>query len=396
MHNFSLRIILITSLLWGIGYPNFFRIPLYIYIIIASVILSNSFRIDNLRNILKSFNINKFFKSNKINYLYFLLLLIYFFTWKTFSIIYMLIIISFTLFCSYFIKTEDITSKDWFYNSLVITVSLAAISVPFVGPFNQYVSASPSLYPEPSSLGFTMGPILGLLTFKKGYRTFGIFGILFFNYFCFSRSLWIGYLFTSFINRKFNHKLSSPILASGIFCLFIFSVSVLFFFVARIENVFSIDNGIIQYSSILVWYGWLKYSLQNLIQYPFGMGPFGWIELINYLDPLNLCHGEVICKINGSITTSLNQRDLASFTSFGFASFGLFFPLLLYSFINYFCHFKITCSKLYFKLNPLSILIISYTFTFMFRWTGLTAGPLLGVICLFLALKSNNKRTLIE
>ncbi len=395
MYNFSLRIILITSILWGIGYPNIFRIPLYVYIITLSIILTNAFRLNNLRNIFDSLNLYKRFKFKKIYYLWILLLLIYFFMWETYSVFYVLIILGFVLFGSYFLKTEQITSKNWFYNSLLISVSLAAIVVPLVGPFNQYVSASPSLFPEPSNLGFTLGPVLGLLTFKKGYRFFGIFGIIFFHYFCFSRSLWIGYVFSSLISRKFNSKLSSPILASGIFFVIVFSVSGLFLFAARIENSFSINAESIQYPSILIWYTWLKYSLHKIVEYPLGMGPFGWISLINNSDPISLCQGEALCKINGSITTILNQRDLASFISFGLASFGVLFPLFLFSFLNYLCKFKIFISKLYFKLNPLSILLISYIFTYMFRWTGLTAGPLLGLLFLLLALQSKKKISLL-
>ena len=68
MYNFSLRIILITSILWGIGYPNIFRIPLYVYIITLSIILTNAFRLNNLRNIFDSLNLYKRFKFKKIYY----------------------------------------------------------------------------------------------------------------------------------------------------------------------------------------------------------------------------------------------------------------------------------------------------------------------------------------
>tara|TARA_B100000989_G_C19530674_1_gene469589 strand:- start:3747 stop:4976 length:1230 start_codon:yes stop_codon:yes gene_type:complete len=396
MHNFTLRIILITSILWGIGYPNLFRIPLYVFVITGSLILSNLLRIDNIRNIFTSLNLYKSFKPKRIYYFWFLLLLIYLFIWKTFSLFYLLIILSFILIGSYFLKTETIISKNWFYNSLVISISLAAICVPIVGPFNQYVSASPSIFPEPSNLGFTLGPVLGLLTFKKGYRFFGIFGIIFFHFFCFSRSLWIGYLFSGLISKKFNSKLSSLILASGIILAIFISVTILFLYAARIEYIFPINNKIIQYPSILIWYNWLKFSLINIAQYPLGMGPFGWIELLNNSNTISLCQGEALCKINGSIITILNKRDLASFISFGLASFGILFPIFLFSFLNFLCKFKIVISKFYFRLDPLSILIISYIFTFMFRWTGLTAGPLLGLLFLLLGLQSKKKISLLE
>ena len=64
--------------------------------------------------------------------------------------------------------------------------------------------------------------------------------------------------------------------------------------------------------------------------------------------------------------------------------------------LNYLCQFKIVVSKSSFKLNPLSILLISYIFTYMFRWTGLTAGPLLGLLFLLLGLQSKKKISLLE
>ena len=147
MHSFYLRIILISSILWGVGYPNLFRIPLYVYVITISLILSNSFKLNSIRNIQNLIDVNKISKFN-INYFWFLLLFIYFFIWKTFSIFYLLTIISFVLIGSFLLKTEKIKSKNWFYSSLVISVSLAAIGALIVGPFNQYVSASPSIFPD--------------------------------------------------------------------------------------------------------------------------------------------------------------------------------------------------------------------------------------------------------
>lgn len=74
MHSFYLRIILISSILWGVGYPNIFRIPLYVYVITISLILSNEFKVNSIRNILNFIDVNKIFKFNKINYFWFLLL----------------------------------------------------------------------------------------------------------------------------------------------------------------------------------------------------------------------------------------------------------------------------------------------------------------------------------
>ena len=100
------------------------------------------------------------------------------------------------------------------------------------------------------------------------------------------------------------------------------------------------NNEIIQYPSILIWYSWLKYSLINLSNYPLGMGPFGWIDIINNSHPISLCKGDIDFVQNKWITYyKFNKRDLASFTSFGLASFGVLFPMFYFSLLQFLCKF---------------------------------------------------------
>ena len=399
MHNITLNIIVISSILWGVGYPDIFRVPLYILVITIATIITFVKRIKYFKNVISNLRNFEFFNSNKKKVAFILicfLILIYVFIWRTFSIFYCLSIISFVLSGNYFLDSEKSTNKNWFYYSLVISLSLVAISVPFVGPFNQYVSASPSIYPEPSNLGFTLGPVLGILTLKRGYRISGVLGIMFFHYFCFSRSLWIGYLCSLLISKKYQIKINPTIFAFVIFFVIVLLVCAMYLVSARIENVSDIKDEFFNYPSIVVWYIWLKYSLVNLSQHPLGLGPFGWIDVINNSDFVSLCENKFICIINGTPFTTLNIRDLASLTSFGFASFGILFPVFLFSFLNYLCNFNIISSEMYFELNPISALIISYVFTYLFRWTGLTAGPLLGLLFLLGALHGKNKLCLTE
>ena len=66
-----------------------------------------------------------------------------------------------------------------FYNLSIISIFIVLISVPFRGSFNEFVQASPGLFPEPSHLGFTVGPLLGILSRNKKYQPIGFLGILF-------------------------------------------------------------------------------------------------------------------------------------------------------------------------------------------------------------------------
>ena len=68
--------------------------------------------------------------------------------------------------------------------------------------------------------------------------------------------------------------------------------------------------------------------------------------------------------------------------AFGLSSFGFVFPVYLFCLLNRICKNTIKVSKNLYKFDPISILLISYICIYMFRWTGFTAGPLLGLLCL--------------
>ena len=73
---------------------------------------------------------------------------------------------------------------------------------------------------------------------------------------------------------------------------------------------------------------------------------------------------------------------MASLLAFGISSFGFIFPVCLFSLVNRICKNTINISDKHSKLEPISILLLSYICTYMFRWTGFTAGPLIGLLCM--------------
>lgn len=406
MHKFSIKIFFITSILWGIGYPQIFRLPLYFFTSILIIVTSNRFtNIVILLNQLEKFNIKKYFKFRKINLLV-LPLVFYLFTWNLYSLLYVFCIIVFIICITYFSNTHDLLNTNSIYDLSVISIFIVAISVPFRGSFSEFVSASPGLFPEPSNLGFTIGPVLGVLTGKRNYRPLGFLGILFFSSFCFSRSLWISYLISVFLSIKFKNNFKSVYLSLCILGLIILASFSLYFFADRMVNIYDNHAELSKYSSTLIWYGWLKQSLINLINYPLGIGPFEWIDNIRFLPEalfhennvipyLQKCNFESFCKVDGFLITGLNIRDLASLLSFGIASFGALFPVFLFMLIHKLCSTRIQISPEFYTLHPLSVLCISYICTYMFRWTGFTAGPLLGTLCLIGSanLIENNKNS---
>ena len=398
VHNFLLNIFFITSIVWGIGYPELFRLPFYLFFSILIILTSK-----NLKNIKLKFN--KFQKTDlkqhfKLKNLSILIvpLFFYLFTWNIYSIFYSLCVLFYSYLIINFSRSINFLNKNHIYNLSIISIFIVLISVPFRGPFNEFVLASPGLFPEPSHLGFTVGPLLGILSRNKKYQPLGFLGILFFHFFCFSRSLWLGYLFSIVIGRKFKTNFKSVYLSLFILGL-IFLVSFsLYFFAERITNIYDNQIDLSKYASTLIWYYWLKQSLINLIHHPLGIGPFAWLgnetflpeaviknsEFIPYLD---VCDYKSFCKFDGNLITGLNIRDLSSLLTFGLISFGALFPIYLFFLLRNLCSFKIQISKEFYILHPLSVLCISYVFVYMFRWTGLIAGPFLGVFCLLGSVK---------
>ena len=397
MHKNFIKLFFIFSLLWGIGYPYMFRYPLYISIAPFILITSNKFKYFKLSELTKYFStLKKDIKFSRF-FIVSIVVVLYFFYWTSYSFIYATSLLAFVFILRFFVKLEDIDDEDWIYKSIIIAIIIAGLSLPFFGSYSKIyyletIRASNGLYPELSHLGFSLGPALGLLTKKKSFRIYGILGTIYFVIFSFSRTLIISYLFTLFLPKRFNNKLKSHHLATIIFCLLAFIYSIKGFLLLGLENIETSQINPIWGSSI-VWFYRLKQSLSILITNPIGLGPFGWltngVDLSTRFMPE--CDFNVICKYSGKFLTSLNHRDLASLNSFGIASFGILYPYYLFLVLNNICKKTIKVSEKYYVLEPISILLISYIFIYMLRWTGFTAGPLLGLFCLMPKMVKKNK-----
>ena len=383
MNKIFFRLFFMLSIIWGLAYPTPLRYPIYICITPFLLLSSNSLRNFELRKITRNFYtiIKNFLVSQ--NFILFMPIIFGIYLWEPSNFIYSLALIIFVLVIRSQFQYEYLEENDWIYKTCLISIIFVALSIPFVGSFHENVPASQGLYPEPSHLGFSLGPVLGLLTRKKKYSLLGVMWMTFFCLFCFSKSLILGYFFSLILSTRFNFKLKSRKAAVVIITLLIIIISSKALFMWRIEGLSEnkIDYDI--YGSSLIWFYWLKNSFFELLANPLGTGPFGWLN--NGLETTLVipeCNNRVLCKYSGEIVTSLNQRDLASLTAFGISSFGFLFPFYLFLLLNRICKNTINNSKNYFQLEPISILLISYICIYMFRWTGFTAGPFLGLLCL--------------
>ena len=383
MNKIFSRIFLFFSILWGVGYPLPFRFPIYILISPLIFLLSSGIKDKRLINLLITFSGSfRDFICSK-NLIFLIPIVTYTFLWETSNFLYLCSIFLFIFVMRFYLKYEDLGGEDWIYKTLIFSILVNAVSLLFVGSFSEYVPASPGLYPEPSNLGFTLGPILGLLTRRKKYTYVGLTLMLFFLIFFYSKSLLIGYVFALLLSGKFNSKIKSKHLSIAI--IFFISILILMkaFFMVRIMslNENEIDFGI--YGSSLVWIYWLKNSIIYLQSNPLGLGPFGWLdngaEMHIFIPE---CNYNVICKYSGELITSLNQRDMSNAVAFGISTFGCLFPAYLYILLNRICKNTKAITENYNQLDPISILLISYICVYSFRWTGFTAGPLIGLLCL--------------
>ena len=348
-------------------------------------LIATSNKIKNLEfNIFKrdfSSKINNFIISK--NVLFFIPIAIYVYIWQPSSLLYLFSILIFIFVLRSIVNYRDIEDNDWIYKTLIISIIIVGLSIPFVGPFHENVPASPGLFPEPSHLGFSMGPVLGVLTRKKKYSFIGFIGITFFCIFSFSKSLIISYFFSLIFGQRFNSNFKSQKAALIIIFSLVIIITAKALIMYEVEG-FSeneIDFGV--FGSSLIWFFWLKHSLVEIFVSPFGIGPFGWLQS-GIEVPLSIpeCNYEVLCIYSGKFITTLNQRDMASLSAFGISSFGFLYPFYLFYLFNKICKNTIKISSNCYKLEPISILLLSYICTYMFRWSGFTAGPLIGLLCL--------------
>ena len=354
MHKLSLQIFFILTLTWGIGYLQFLRYPIYIYSAILIILTTPKISLYKLKPIL--------FIIFPIS--------MYLIIWERYSILYFLLVLLYIFFVRSTVNFPENEDYQWVYKSIVFVVIITIISLFLMESRSIYQDISSGIYPEYSHLGFTLGPALGLITSKKKYRFFGIGSILFLAFKCFSRSLIIGYFVSLLLNLKYDLKLKSNKLA--LLIIIITTVLVMTFFIyvnlVIVPQIYSPSDTSIRASSI-IWAININKGFNIMTLNPLGVGPFGWIK--DGIERLFI-HTDL---------TSYNQRDMASLAAYGIASFGwLFFVYLFYIFkwvLN-----DINLSKGFYRINPLALLTISYIITACFRWTGITVGPLVGMLCL--------------
>lgn len=345
----------ILSILWGIGYPDPIRYPLYAALpglLCCGALFYKRIYIPPLK--------------------YFLFLIISVtLTFAVSEYLYSTIYITSLEFfiISIFSFSPLLLASNMIFQRIINAAKLAVLTNSIfliyqaISTDNLFISG---VYPEPSHLGMTIGPILVFLFTIPRAKLFALLNLMVILILSPSTTLLVSIFFFSFF-WKFRFKSS----VKFCFISFLFLLSSLVFLGVVIFLGF--DEYIDKSASLYAWTNGFSKAIKIVYDGNYyGMGPFGWIPE----------SGEDSSSSLG--LDLLNQRDLASIIPFGFASYGIMFPPF---FIGLWAYLT-----MYSRRNQidmiLSILLLSFLATFCFRWVGVTLSPFLPLFALLLLVRS--------
>ena len=353
-----LLVTIISSVLWGIGYPSPIRYPLYITCVA-----------------LWGFGL-KLKLSNKVikwlNYIFIVLVISIFNSNLLFNKLYFSFLGLFLLFLYAMLNQipKKVISLQNFSKALLIAVYINSIFLVIEYTYSKSNFLG-GLYPEPSNLGYTLGPILAFLFFVNNLRIHSLINASITVFLSPSSTLLFGLIVFGIlwlIRKKRPHKIF--LLAM----LILLTTSLLIVVLSLKNDYFSSEK----LASSQVWLNGYKkaYNCVLIEKHYFGVGPFGWISQ----------NGENVVlesKLLESNFIELNQRDLGSMIPFLLCSYGLLvIPIII--FVVY------QLSK-YDNTNifemMVSLLLLTYIVVFSFRWAGFVLSPFLTLVATYLYLK---------
>lgn len=353
-----LIITIISSVLWGIGYPSPIRYPLYIACV---ALFSFGFK-------LKPSNI----AIKLICYILIVLVISIFNSKLLFNKVYFSFLGLFLLSLYAILNQipQKVISLQSFSKALLIGVYINSIFLVIQYTYSENTFLS-GLYPEPSNLGYTLGPILAFLFFVDNLRIHSIINTSITVFLSPSSTLLLGLIVFGilwFIRNKRHHKvflLTLLILLSTSLLIVVLSLKNDYFYKEKL-------------ASTQVWLnGYRKaYNCVLIEKHYFGVGPFGWISQ----DGENAVLESTLLESN---FIELNQRDLGSMIPFLLCSYGLLvLPILI--FVIYQLS-KYDNNNIFEMM--ISLLLLTYFVVFSFRWAGFVLSPFLTLVAFYLYLK---------
>lgn len=350
---FFLSLILFSSFNWGFLYPDIFRLPMYFLISLFFVL--TRLKID------KSFTIRPW-----LTFLFLYTVLVS--MDKVYSTIYIVLVSVFTLQLSKSINDAVLSqlTVSSLTNTIAFTVLFSILALILLS-YNSDKQFPAGFFPEPSHFGLTLGPLMAYLIFTTKYRYFGLVAVALAAIYSpsstFFLSLTVFSIFWKF--RKIN---------SANFIILYYSLLGAALLILACIGLLPQLDAYMKSESYLIWnYGFLRAFDVILDNNYFGVGPFGWVS-----------SGE--SDATSMAIELMNQRDLASLIPFGFASYGIAFPVIFVVFNAFLLKYKRSD-----EIDTLlSILMLTYIFIFCFRWVGLTLSPILVLFAFVIACRRRN------
>ena len=354
MHIILFYLVIASSVLWGAFYPNIFRFPAYQWFALLFVL--TTFRL----------NINRKLIIVGLAVLTYTALIADYFS----TFLYCFVIISFIyLFSSSSIPVlESIKSDNKLkkYINTAITLNSVVLVYQYAFVDTQFISG---FFPEPSHLGYTLGPILALMVTNNSTQRLALVNLFICYMLSPSLTLIVSFVVTYIVWLvRAIHKLTLFIL---IVSMLLIGVVSLYYF-----NTFELTALESKNESLQIWlFGYVRaFDLLTNVSI-FGAGPFGWIAESGEEDASSFA------------IELMNQRDLASMIPFGIASFGPFFIFLLLYILYLVLKFDISDSLDTF----LSLVVLGFILSACFRWAGFTLTPLLVFGSFLIAVRSKVK-----
>jgi hypothetical protein len=347
-------LIIASSVLWGAFYPNILRLPAYQWL--AFLFVLTTFRI----------NVNRKFIIVGLLFLTYTAFIAEYFS----SFLYCLAIISFI----YFFSSSSIailkftTSINKLKSYIIIAITLNSVVLVYQYAFvdTQFISG---LFPEPSHLGYTLGPLLALMAVNNSTKRLSLVNLSICYLLSPSVTLAVSFVVT-YILWLVRAKDKLILFAVVVLMLLIGSVSLYCY------SAFELAGSQAKNESLQIWlFGYFRaFDLLTNVSI-FGVGPFGWIPESGEQDASSFA------------IELMNQRDLASMIPFGIASFGPFFVFLLLYFLYLVLKFDVSD----YWDTFFSLVVLGFIVSACFRWAGFTLTPLLIFASVLIAVRSKVK-----
>ncbi len=347
-------LVIASSVLWGAFYPNILRLPAYQWLALLFVLttfrlsVNTKFIIVGLPVLTYTAFVAQYFSS--FLYCFAIISFIYFFSSSSIAAL----------------KFTESNNKLKNYIFIAITLNSAVLVYQYAFLDTQFISG---LFPEPSHLGYTLGPLLALMAVNNSTQRLSLVNLSICYLLSPSLTLTVSFVVTYILWLV--RAINKMILFAAVVLMLLIGAASLYYY-----NTFELAASQAKNESLQIWlFGYVRaFDLLTNVSI-FGVGPFGWIPERGEEDASSFA------------IELMNQRDLASMIPFGIASFG---PLSIFLLL-YLLYLVLKFDVSDYWDTFFSLVVLGYIVSACFRWAGFTLTPLLIFASVLIAVRSKVK-----